>query len=179
MDAIRYILKNRRRIAYPVFLFAFTLLTLAPGCKPTERNYKSAYDAALAKRQAKVDADLDIPAEGLMVEGQPSRRNVEGVEVLYLAAPLSSIDEGSVAPKDFNLVAGCFKMPVNALDQARTLREEGFEAFAVRGEHDLYYTVVSGFDTLPEAAEFYAFFQARHPDFTYVGLPSLTIIEKR
>ena len=179
MDNLNIMKKNLSRAAYPVFLFIMILSVLAPGCKPTERNYKAAYDAALAKRQANVDADLDIPQEGLIVEGQPVHRNVEGTDVLILVAPLSAVDEGSVAPKAYNVVAGSFRMPVNALDQARTLRGEGLEAFAARGEHDLFYTVAGSFDTLPEAADFYSFFMSRHPDFTYVGLPSLVIIERR
>ncbi len=157
---------------------AAALMVLAAGCKPTEKNYKAAYDAAIAKRQA-VDVDIDIPTEGLIVEGEPSRRSLQGHDVWYLVSPLGTIADGSLAPQAFSVATGCFKMPVNALDQARALREKKMAAFAVKGEQDRYYSVAGSFETLEEALVFYDEFMASNPSFTFVGLPALTIIEKR
>ena len=46
----------RKRIPIPV-IAAGVLLLVAYGCKPTEKNYRAAYDAALAKR-TKAAAEL-------------------------------------------------------------------------------------------------------------------------
>lgn len=157
--------------------FAFIGLLTAVGCKPTERNYKAAYDAAVAKRQT-VDVDLDIAEDDLIQEGQPSPRTLMGQQVLYLASPLSPVSEGGAVPEKYNVVCGAFKMPVNALDQSRNLRHEGLDAFAARGEQDRYYTVAGTFDNLDDALAFYASFMKKHPDFRFVGIPGLTLLER-
>lgn len=167
------------RRTVPMLTLVGGLLLTAVGCKPTEKNYKAAYDAALAKRQTKIDADLGVPEEGLIVEGAPVRRTFDDTQVWYLVTSIGALDEGSLPPGRFNVATGAFKMPVNALDQARTLRGRGYESLAVRGENDLFYTVVSTEDSISGAVAFYKEFIDRNPEFTYVGLPSLTIIEKR
>lgn len=151
-------------------------LLVAGGCKPTERNYKAAYDVAVAKRQ-NVDVDLDISEADLIQEGQPSLRTLRGQEVLYLGSPLRPVSEGGAVPEKYNVVCGVFKMPVNALDQARNLRSDGMDAFAARGEQDKYYTVAGSFDNLEDALAFYASFKKKHPDFTFVGISGLTLLE--
>lgn len=167
---------NRTHLA--LVAAAGLLMTVATGCKPTEKNYKAAYDAALAKRQH-VEVDMDIPAEGLMVDGEPVRKNLDGHDVTYLVSSLASFTDGGLAPLAYNVVTGCFKMPVNALDQARSLREKRLPAFAVKGEQEKYYSVAASFETLEEALVFYDEFIAANPSFSYVGVPALTIIEKR
>lgn len=153
------------------------LLMIASGCKPTERNYQAAYDAALAKRQTALQ-DMDIPAEGLMEDGEPFLKDMgQGRRLYYLVAPMAPVSEGSLAGDKYNVVVGCYKMPVNALDQARKLREDGLDSFATRGEQDRFYVVAATFETLPEAIAFYDDFLASRPGYPIVGFPGLTIVE--
>lgn len=65
------------------------LIPIAAGCKPTEKNYKAAYDAALKKREAAaVDADMMIPAGALQQIGGPQKRKIGDVEVYMLVEPI-------------------------------------------------------------------------------------------
>lgn len=156
---------------------SLALLMLAPGCKPTERNYKSAYDAALAKRQA-ADTDMNLPVGALMVEGEPSLRQVDGRDVYWLTAVLRPVTEGARGADAYNVAVGSYKVPTNALDQSRALRDEGLDAYACRGENDHYYTVAGSFDTAAEALAFIDSFRDSHPEYPHVGLPDIIIIEK-
>lgn len=168
-------LRHRLSFLPLLTLTALSFITL-PSCKPTERGYKSAYDAALAKRQAS-EADMNIPVEGLIIEGEPAKRNLNGRDLLYLVAPVGPVSEGSIIAEKYNLAVGCYKMPVNALDQARNLRGEGFDAFAVRGEEDRFYVILASFPTLEEVIAVYDTFLISHPSYPCIGLPGLTILE--
>lgn len=160
------------------------LILLLGACKPTERNYKAVYDAARAKREA-VDDALAIPPGALQSADGPAWRVVDGDSVLWLSQPLS-LEKGETGIPDgpvggigaFNVAVGAYSLPTNPLDQAASLRREGYDAYVVKGMDGKFYCVASGFPTAAEATAFIRAFQGKHPGYPTVGLPGIVVLEK-
>lgn len=158
-------------------LFLALLVSLGLcGCKPTERNYKQAYDSALAKRQ-KAEAEAMIPATGLLSDEGPQQRIVGG-DTLYVSTerlrPVSS-DE-PIAP--YNVAVAMYKMNTNAISMAADLKAKGYAAQALKSTGDRWFTVAGGFPTLETARKFNKKFRKENPSFRYIGLPGAPVIIK-
>lgn len=171
------LLKMRCNTNFFVEVIAVVLLLSFGGCKPTEKNYKSAYDSALAKRQA-AEADLQVPAgERIILEGEPVPRAFGSDTVYCLTVRVAPITDGSRSAGKYALAVGCFKMPANALDQARALRDAGEESFAVRAQDSRFYTLCGDYDSMEDAYAAYRLWKTKRPDYPSVGLPGITILE--
>ena len=111
-----------KKIAIPSLL-VITLL-LAAGCKPTEKNYKAAYDVALGKRKA-VEAEMAEAAGGhevISLDG-PRRITAGGVEMNMVSEFLRMADKDEPLPSPalrYRVAAGRYRMPTNARAQMQT-----------------------------------------------------------
>lgn len=156
-------------------IFCLACLTFT-ACKPTEKGYKAAYDAALGKRQAAMaDLDVNIPQGALQQVDGPQLKVIDGVKVYLSNQRLQSVNEGDNIPGHYNVAVGAYKMVTNCKSQSNALREEGFEAFPAKDGEGMFYTIAGSFATLPEAVKFYQKYSAK-PDRVYVGLPSAPVI---
>jgi len=169
-----------------LLVVAVALVSLT-GCKPTERNYKAAYDAALAKRE-KTETDIEIPESGLISLDGPRTRQVGNEKVYYDVIPLrltasadakredsNGVDDP--CPMRYNVVVGKYRMATNARSQAAMLWQMGYKgAFPAHVNKDAQYSVAASFDTIEAAAEFIKEFVAAHPDMKYVGLPDAPVV---
>lgn len=135
------------------------------GCKPTEKNYRAAYDAALNKRQ-QTQAALD--ADGLISEDAPRLRVVQGDSIYLINDVLRP--NGVSKLKYMNVVVAKFKMPTNARAGAEALKAKGYDAFAARATGDNWYIVGGAFDTLDSAREFIRRFRKENPSYPYIGI---------
>ncbi|MCH5236842.1 MAG: hypothetical protein J1E95_03485 [Muribaculaceae bacterium] len=152
--------------------FSMSLLT---GCKPTEKGYKAAYDAALGKRQA-ATVDIEIPEGALMdVEG-PQLKEINGVSVYLLNDRIKMIEVGTRRPETYNVAVGCYKMITNCKSQVSDLKSDGYDAFGVKDSEDKYYSIAGSFGSIDEAVMLCKEFQKKKKDFTYVGLPDAPVI---
>ncbi len=138
-------------------LCLFFLLSIITACKPTEKNYQQAYDAAQRKREA-VDLNQVADADGHKVIGfdAPQSVTVGSRTMNVISAFTKPIDEtpSQSSHQMYMVAVGKYHMPTNARAQAATLVEQGFEdAHAVTDGKDNYYAVVGGFNSLPDAAE--------------------------
>lgn len=97
---------------------ALAIATLLPSCKPSEKNYKAAYD--LAQQRDRENLDDDIYAK-LKTEGMP-KLVTYGSDSVYLAPkepllilwqPGSTNTSVTTAPP-YNLVIGDYRNPANA-----------------------------------------------------------------
>lgn len=162
---------------------------LMTGCKPTENNYRTAYEAALAKRERAVaDADMGIPEGGLISLDGPRTRDVGGETVyvesrpLQLTAPSDVPEGGNVAkdaphPERYNVVVGKYRMATNAIGQVGQLKGNGYAgAFPAHSDKDTQYAVAAAFDSIEEAAVFIRDFKSSNPEMKYVGLPDAPVI---
>lgn len=157
-------------------------------CKPTEKNYRSAYDAAISKRQAEHDA---LEADGLIAEDAPRPIYMDG-DTLYFANEIIEIDtdfaplkngnaNDSQAPslKALNVAVGVFKMNTNARSGASALREKGFDAFPVKSLGDKWYIIAGSGANLDEARAIIKDFKKKNPDYPFIGLGGHPVIIRK
>ena len=158
-------------------LFACILLgLLVVACKPTEKGYKAAYDAALGKRQAATaDMDVNLPAGALQQVDGPQLQEIDGIKVYVLRQSLRAAQEDINLTATYNVAVGAFKMITNSEAQSKALREEGFMAFPAKTSDDLYYTIAGSFPTMSEAVRFYNKYRMGK-NRVYVGLPDAPVI---
>lgn len=165
----------KRRIILPIAALFIAVLIL-PGCKPTEKNYKAAYDAALSIRQAEAeDPDLNIPVEGYKKIGDPEKKEINGKSYNYVFQHLRPVDE-EVEMQPYNVAVSVYKMPTNCKSQARDLRESGYQAFAAKTGDDRYYTIIGSYSTIEEAAIAVDNYMKKHKGAIYVGLGDSPVI---
>lgn len=158
-----------------IFLLIASVFMLS-GCKPTEKGYKAAYDAALNKREAmKSDLGVDAPAGELQQVDGAQLRVVDGVKVYLLSQRIRPADESKKLPGEYNVAVGEYKMITNTKAQSEALIEEGYEAFPAKDTEGMYYTIAGSFPTLSEAVKFYEDYRNKK-DRVYVGLPNAPVI---
>lgn len=146
-------------------------------CKPTEKNYQAAYDAAKAKREA-AEAEQMIPATGLLSDDGPRLRIVDG-DSLYVSHDrirVKSMKAAGIEVDNYSVGVSVYKMSTNAKAAATRLKEAGYNAVAVETTGDRWYTVAGTFPTLNAASEFIKAFKERNPKYPYIGLPGSPVI---
>lgn len=159
-----------------ISLYLFILPLLLTSCKPTEKGYKSAYDAALNKREAvKADVDQNVAVSRLQEVDGAQLKVVDGVEVYVLNQRIRPVEEGKTLPGNYNVAVGTYKMITNCTSQSNDLKNEGYEAFPAREPEGMYYTIAGSFSTLSEAVKFTKEYQ-KGKDRSYVGLPGAPVI---
>ena len=159
---------------YLLVISVFILLLSA--CKPTEKGYKSAYDAALHKREAAMaDIDVKLPEGALQQVDGPQLKEVEGRQVYLLNDRLKPADIVSELPGNYNVAIGKYKMITNCKAQAENLLKDGYQAFPATDSEGLYYTIAGSYPTLKEAVKFYEEY-SKGKNRSYVGLPNSPVI---
>lgn len=159
-------------------IFALTLLLavgLLASCKPTENNYRQAYDAAKAKREA-ANAEAMMPTTGLLNDDGTSLKIVNGDSLFVSKDRLRRDPEQPDILKTYNVAVGVYKMNTNAKAQAAALCEKGYDAHAVQTTGDRWYALAGGFDSLDEALDFIRGFKKKNPGYPYIGLPGSPVI---
>ena len=158
------------------FCFFLLLSVLAVACKPTEKGYKTAYDAALGKRQAAIaDIDANLPEGAFQDFDGPQLKDIDGVKVYMLNQAISPVLEGVKLPGRYNVAVGKFKMITNCQAQATSLTQEGFEAFPAKDPEGNYFTIAGSFDTPHDAVVCYEKL-TKDINRGYVGLPNSPVI---
>lgn len=168
---------NRHNRKYLICGIALALLLPLAGCKPTENNYRKAYEAARSKKKAE-ETDPDIDISNMIREGVPRRTVVEGDSAYVRYEPLSVY--GDLKPASlmaYNVAVGCYKMRSNALSDAENLRAAGYESFLLRNGKEEYYVITGTYTTLPDAVSAMREFMRKHKERPYVGLPEEPVIE--
>lgn len=155
---------------------AITLIFILPACKPTEKNYKAAYDAAIAKLQ-KENSDPLLNAQGAIRDGAPLIRLVDGDTVWIRREHLLAEAPDTLPIEPFNVAVAAYKMAANAASQVEVLRQEGYKALCLRTPANSFYVIAGSLTTLREAATFIKEYKKRHPDIPFVGLPEGATIE--
>lgn len=140
-------------------------------CKPTEQNYKNAYDIALKKKeQQKQSADGTV--KDFTAVAGPHKEKVGNREVYVSDVRVKTVDKDS-APDEGRLGVAIskFGMITNARRQANDLLESEPAVFvAVDGDSN-YYVLIGRCDDISEAADIADDFMSRHPDYPFIGLP--------
>ncbi len=171
--------------SFKIKKLSIVLLTLVSmtivGCKPTEKNYKSAYDAAVSKRQASetLDADLGIPGVKLQQVDGPATKVVNGDTVYVAVQHLKFVDGEEHEMHRYNVAVSAYKMKTNCAALVSDLFSKGYQAFGVQDPEGMFYVIAGSFDSLEEAATFDKSFQTKEKKHVYSGLPSAPVIIER
>ena len=154
----------------------FTLLLILSSCKPTEKGYKAAYDAALSKREAvKTDLDVNLPEGALQSVDGPQLKEVDGKKVYILNQRIMPADTPHKRPENYNVAVSMYKMSTNCVSQVQALREEGFDAFAAKDTEGNFYTIIGSLPDLSEAVTLYEKYK-NEKNRVFVGLPESPVI---
>lgn len=145
------------------------------GCKPTEKNYKAAYDAALAKREAAVKEQM-LPASGMLSDDGPQLRMLHGDSIFVLRDRLRK-ESGERFDGKWIVTVGMYKMSTNARAMADDLRAKGLTgADVARASGGRFFTVAAEASSLDSAAMAAKDFRSRFPGFSYIGLPGSPVL---
>lgn len=158
---------------------ALALLLAATACKPTEANYKAAYDAALNRKAHSDDADreLGIAPGQLITEDGPLRKSIGGRMMPVLHEHIRWTAGTENARKRYNLAVASFKMPTNVESTLRTLLDNGYPAWAGVNAEGRYYVFAASFDSPEQTAAFADKYVKEHKDF--IGLPGEPVVIER
>ena len=172
---------NRKRIFIRV-LSVICLGALFVGCKPTEKNYQAAYQAAQNKRKADaaVDPDMAIPAKALQSFDAPRTKEVDGEQLRLKRFFIKYIGKGD-APEigRLNVAVAKYKMPTNVIAQTEDLRASGLNAFPVEGSDGSFYVIAGSFPTYEEVSGFIKEYKKKHPASSVVGLDGEPLVSER
>lgn len=145
-----------------IYIIAILLACGLPACKPTENNYRLAYDKAKQREREGLTED---EFEKMTLEGLPGYRytatdsvRVFSKGVIWQYTP-ESVDAGNtISPDYYNLAVGKYTMLTNAKAHADRLAADGWRALVLRSGEPEYYVIVkqsSDLDTIAAAAHSY------------------------
>lgn len=159
-------------------LLAATAALLFAGCKPTEKNYKAAYDAAMIhKENSLADRGVTVPLQG---DASIALRKV-GSDSIWVSHSRFSIDnpdsDGQIAaPGRYGVAVASFRMPTNARAMSSDLRKKGYKSVAATDGREKWVVVADFYSSLEEAAAGIREFQKRNPQYIYVGQPAPVVV---
>ncbi|WP_300923893.1 MULTISPECIES: hypothetical protein [Muribaculaceae] len=160
---------------FGIMISAALVALMFIGCKPTVKNYRAAYDAALAKRE-QAAAEQMRPATGLLSDDGPQMRIIDG-DTLYVLKARLRLPDGTVPPGRWAVAVSLFKMDTNAKAAAAAVRDRGFDgATYLKASGGRYYTVSGVVSSLDSAAMEARRFDKAFPSYPYVGLPGAPVL---
>lgn len=157
---------------------------LVGACKPSEKNYRAAYDAARSKNERQMEN---------LGTNEHSFESIDGIRKIVInnqtiykdTETLASIVESGRQPEagtgSLGVAVGCYTMPTNARSQIEDLRKSLPGVSLAKTGAGKWYVIIKLCQTEEEAAEAISTFLARHKDVVCPGLPTRTplIIEVR
>lgn len=148
------------------------LLSGLVSCKPTEKNYQAAYDAARLKKEianAKLHEDVEGNVELQDTDG-PKAIKSGNVTIFVVREPMKYFCGTKDELRRFNVAVACYSMPTNCNAQVENLIKAGHKAFGVVTASKKYYVVAGSFATLKEAQAFSSKYSAAQKPEAFVGL---------
>ncbi len=133
-------------------LAAFCLV----GCKPTEQNYREAYEKTMAGRAASEAEDSTIYTN--IRREMRERQMVVGSDTVPVKSQHVSITEGGGGINEYIrrycVVAGQFKQRFNALSMRERMADGEYPAaFVVQTREPYYFVVAASYDSIAPALE--------------------------
>lgn len=149
------------------------MLLMAGACKPTERNYQAAYDAAKAKREYK-DPDEDLLTGGHKLLSDDAKNWVVlGSDSLQTERVWLKPYDGGVWPQSgpYRLAVAMFKMSTNANSILGDLKKHKELTPVIAQDGQKRYFLIAGSATYPDSlGAVLSTFRKAEPDFTYIGM---------
>ena len=154
------------------------LLLLLAACKPTEQNYKSAYDKAYEAAQQKKEQEA-ASATGAKLESLdgPRRDSFDGQEFLVGHEKLKPYETS--IPADgltYGVAISKFRMPTNARRQLDDIIKDYPEAFVATDGNEGFYLVIARVAAIHDAAAPIREFLRSNPSAGFMGLPGAPVV---
>lgn len=165
---------------------AILIVMAMASCKPTEKNYQSAYDAARARREAAAaDPDMELMTGGHRLDRSEggnaftdSLGNVWTVRRTPLAidTPPGALDDAGNAidkqpfPYEWYVVLSRYSMSTNAKAQASDLQAKGEHPGIATDSDGNWYLLLTVTPTARSAAAAALRFMQSNPNYPYIGL---------
>ena len=163
-----------------VMILVSLLMILAQGCKPTEKNYRSAYDVAREKRdrdrasREELQKDMGLQSAGKMEQGDGE-------------ATISVIDGKKVWTRHLNfqrkdsvlmyaVSVGTFGMGINARALAAELQASGWRESKVAEGGGRSFVIIGSSNKTEDAMQLLLEFDKQHERWQYVGQPGVMLI---
>lgn len=158
--------------AKTILLLLILISTLA-GCKPTEKGYQQAYEAAKSKREQK-DPDEDLLTGGhkLLNEEASNWRVLDG-DSLQLQHKLIKPLKDSKWPQSgpYRLAVAMFKMTTNANSMLEDLKKgRSLTPVIATDGKDTYYIIAGSATYVDSLGNVLSTFKKENPGFQYIGL---------
>ena len=148
-------------------------LILAAGCKPTEKGYRQAYDAARAKREHVDPDDALLTGGHRLLDEKATNWTVLGSDTLQLQHLYLKAESDSVWPQSgpYRLAVAMMKMSTNSNSMLRDInRGGGLKPVVATDGKDRHY-IIAGSATYPDSlAQVLATFRKNNPGFRHIGL---------
>lgn len=158
-----------------IIIAALALLPALSACKPTEKGYREAYDAARNKRELARQENM-LPATGLRSDDGPQLRIIEG-DTIYVDRQILRTADGRKPEKKWYLAVGVYKMDTNAKASVTALHEKGWkEAVSLKGQGGKWYSMAVGAGTLDSIRTESAIFMEKNRNYPYIGFPGRPVI---
>lgn len=146
-------MKSTRTIALAVLILSLASFI---GCKPSEKNYRAAYETAMAARDAD-STDYDKTVYTRIRRQMKSAKAVVGGDTLAVNTQFVGITPGgggiNESIKRYCVVVGQFKQVFTAKDMRERLVNAGYPgSFVVQTREPYYFVVAGAFHSLAEAA---------------------------
>lgn len=142
------------------------------GCKPTEKNYETAYAKASEAARLKAE-DAASSIDGNKLE------KLDGPRIEKVGEDSIAVGTGRLKPFEsdkkqeggnYGVAIARYSMPTNARRHLEDVRKEFPDAFIATDGHDNYYVMIKRVATIPESADPIKLFRLKHPDYNYMGL---------
>lgn len=155
-----------------LFIAVVVLITLG-ACKPSENNYRLAYETAMQRDREGLEEGV---YELIQQEKLPPMIHVLGDSVRVQRLPLAafycpgtdSLDK--CMPQYYNVAVALYKMPTNARAHADRLAGEGYHSAVLKSGASLYYVMAGLVESLDSAARLARMYDLSHAG-EYIGIP--------
>ena len=156
-----------------LILTMVVLLGMLNACKPTEKGYKQAYDAAKSKRE-QVDPDEDLLTGGhkLLSEESTNWRVIAG-DSLQVQHMFLKPTEGATWPQSgpYRLAVAKLKMTTNANSMLSDLKGKGsLKPVVATDGKNTYYIIAGSATYLDSLGNVLTTFKKENPRFQYIGM---------
>lgn len=161
------------------FLIWSALLTMAVGCKPTEKGYQQAYDAAKAKREY-VDPDAELLTGGhKLLDENSTNWVILGNDTLQLQHFHIKPENGKSWPQagPYRLAVAMFKMSTNSTSMLNDIKKGNLTPIVATDGKDRHFIIAGSSTTTDSLAQVLATFRKENPGFRHIGLsPEVPVV---
>lgn len=163
-----------------VLPFIALILLALSACKPSEKNYRIAYETAQQRAREGLDSGV---YELMQQEELPPMIHVLGDSVRLQRLPLQwfyspvAVDSGKpLQPAAYNVAVGKYRMPANARAQADNLAARGLRSAVFLSKNTHYYVMAGMYNDLDSAARLSSRLLREMPE-QFVGMPCPVAIQ--